>query len=136
LVVVLAGYPAEMATLVAANPGMRSRFPKTIHFPDYDDDELVAIVDAIGAGSRYRLDEPARAAVRAWFAAHPRGTGFGNGRLSRNLFEAMVANQATRLVATRAPTVDQLTTLTVADLPAPAAPAAPERTATDGGHRP
>ena len=42
LVVILAGYTDEMDALVEANPGMRSRFPKTIHFPDYSDDELVA----------------------------------------------------------------------------------------------
>jgi AAA lid domain/ATPase family associated with various cellular activities (AAA) len=117
LVVILAGYPEEMAELVAANPGMRSRFPKTIHFPDYDDDDLVAIVEALGAEGHYRLDRDARAAVRAWFAAQPRDRGFGNGRLARNLFEAAVTNQASRLVAEESPTDEQLTTLTAADIP-------------------
>jgi len=117
LVVILAGYPDEMDELVAANPGMRSRFPKSIHFPDYGDDELLAIVESIGAKGRYALDEGGRAAVRRWLAAQPRDRGFGNGRLARNLFEAAVANQATRLVALDHPTDDQLTTLTAADVP-------------------
>jgi hypothetical protein len=117
LVVILAGYPDEMDELVAANPGMRSRFPKTIHFPDYSDDELLAIVEAIGATGRYSLDEGGRSAVRGWLAAQPRDRGFGNGRLARNLFEAAVANQATRLVALEHPTDGQLTTLTAADIP-------------------
>jgi hypothetical protein len=118
LVVILAGYPDEMASLVDANPGMGSRFPKTIHFPDYSDDELVAILESLGAEGRYTLDDGARAALRARLAAQPRGRGFGNGRLARNLFEAAVANQATRLVALEAPTDEQLTTLTAADFPA------------------
>ena len=53
-----------------------------------------------------------------WLAAQPRDRGFGNGRLARNLFEAAVANQATRLVALDRPTDEQLTTLTAADVPA------------------
>jgi AAA lid domain/ATPase family associated with various cellular activities (AAA) len=118
LVVILAGYPDEMASLVDANPGMSSRFPKTIHFPDYSDDELVAIVESLGAEGRYTLDDGARAAVRAWLATQSRGRGFGNGRLARNLFEAAVANQATRLVALDSPTDEQLTTLAAADIPA------------------
>lgn len=117
LVVVLAGYPDEMAALVDTNPGMESRFPRTIHFPDYSDDELLAIVESLGQKGRYHLDEPARAAVRAWLAAQPRDRGFGNGRLARNLFEQAVANQASRLVAIDELTDDQLTTLTTADIP-------------------
>ncbi|MGH9212510.1 MAG: AAA family ATPase [Acidimicrobiales bacterium] len=119
VVVILAGYPDEMATLVDANPGMGSRFPRTIHFPDYSDDELVAIVESLGQQGRYHLDEPARVAVRAWLAAQPRDQGFGNGRLARNLFEQAVANQASRLVAIDGPTDEQLTTLAAADIPAP-----------------
>jgi hypothetical protein len=117
LVVILAGYPDEMGELVDANPGMRSRFPKTIHFPDYSDDDLLAIVGTLGAEGRYVLDDDGRAAVRRWLAAQPRDRGFGNGRLARNLFEAAVANQATRLVALDHPTDEQLTTLTAADVP-------------------
>jgi energy-coupling factor transporter ATP-binding protein EcfA2 len=122
VVVILAGYPDEMADLVEANPGMESRFPRTIHFPDYSDDELLAIVESLGRQGRYHLDEPARAAVRAWLAAQPRDQGFGNGRLARNLFEAAVANQASRLVAIDGPTDEQLTTLTEADIPKPGSP--------------
>jgi hypothetical protein len=117
LVVVLAGYPDEMAALVEANPGMRSRFPKTIEFPDYADGELLAIVESLGTKGSYHLDDGARAAVRAWLAAQPRTRGFGNGRLARNLFEAAVANQASRLVAVESPTDEQLTTLTADDIP-------------------
>jgi len=118
LVVILAGYPEEMAALVDANPGMRSRFSRTIHFPDYGDEELLAIFEAIGAEGRYQLDGGGRGAVLAWFAAQPRDAGFGNGRLARNLFEAAVANQATRLVARDQPSDEELTTLTAADIPA------------------
>jgi hypothetical protein len=133
VVVILAGYPDEMASLVDANPGMRSRFPKTIHFPDYDDDELLAIFGTLCGSGRYSLDDDARAAVRAWLAAQPRDRGFGNGRMARNLFEAAVANQATRLADVAQPSDEQLTTLTAADvppvtLPASAARGAPTRT--------
>ena len=120
LVVILAGYPQEMAALVDANPGMRSRFSRTIHFPDYSDDELLAIFEAIGSEGRYQLDDGGRRAVLGWFAAQPRDAGFGNGRLARNLFEAAVANQATRLVARDQPSDEELTTLTAADIPVPA----------------
>jgi hypothetical protein len=118
LVVILAGYPEEMAALVDANPGMRSRFPRTIHFPDYSDEELLAIFEAIGGEGRYQLDDGGRRAVLEWFATQPRDAGFGNGRLARNLFEAAVANQATRLMAGERPSDQELTTLTAADIPA------------------
>jgi SpoVK/Ycf46/Vps4 family AAA+-type ATPase len=117
VVVILAGYPDEMATLVEANPGMQSRFARTINFPDYTDDELLQIVETMGDKGRYHLDDAACAAVRAWLAPQDRGRGFGNGRLARNLFESAVANQASRLVSLDNPTDDELTTLTAADIP-------------------
>ncbi len=120
IVVILAGYPAEMAVLVGSNPGIESRFPRTIHFPDYTDDELVAIFEGLCSEGRYEPDADALAAVGERFAAEPRGPGFGNGRLARNLFEACVAAQASRVVGITEPTDDQLLGLTADDVAAAA----------------
>ncbi len=116
MVVILAGYPREMADLVATNPGFQSRFPTTITFPDYSDDELVAILRLISEGGAYTLTDGAAEAAVAWFGSHPRGRGFGNGRLARNLFEAAVARHATRLIEVDEPTDVELTTLEAADI--------------------
>ncbi|MEM9566393.1 MAG: AAA family ATPase [Actinomycetota bacterium] len=116
MVVILAGYPKEMADLVATNPGFQSRFPKTINFPDYADDELVAILRLIAGGGHYTLTDEAADAADAWFGSHSRGRGFGNGRLARNLFEAAVSRHATRLVDVAEPTDEQLTTLEAVDI--------------------
>ncbi len=118
MVVILAGYPKEMADLVATNPGFQSRFPKTIYFPDYTDEELVDILLIIAAGGTYNLTDDAMEAASVWFGAHDRGRGFGNGRLARNLFEAAVSRHAQRLVDVEEPTDDDLTTLETADIAA------------------
>jgi len=119
LVVIAAGYPDEMATFIAANPGLASRFPKTIFFPDYGDDDLWKIFATTGEKAGYHPDASAEAKVRAWFAACPRDKGFGNGRLARNLFEDAVARQAGRVVAITDPTDEQLTTLVAEDIAGP-----------------
>ncbi len=117
LVVIVAGYPAPMAEFLDANPGLRSRFPKTLAFPDYTDDEMVAIFESIGRSNHYQLDEKARERLRAWLAAQPRGPSFGNARLVRNAFELAITMQASRLVELDHPTDEQLVTLVAADLP-------------------
>ncbi|CAN5621512.1 hypothetical protein BH10ACT1_BH10ACT1_20160 [soil metagenome] len=119
LVVIAAGYPDEMATFIAANPGLASRFPKTIFFPDYTDDELWSIFRSTGEKAGYHPDDSAEAKVRSWFASVPRDKGFGNGRLARNLFEDAVARQAGRVVALTDPTDEQLTTLVAEDIAGP-----------------
>src|SRR5207248_7068229 len=52
LIVIVAGYPDLMLSFLQSNPGLRSRFTKHLHFPDYDFDELWLIfsqmVDANG----------------------------------------------------------------------------------------
>lgn len=123
VVVIAAGYPDEMATFVNSNPGLRSRFPKTIAFPDYSDDELVAIFLSMAKKSAYSCAADVTTHLKGWFAAQPRDKGFGNARLARNLFEAAVARQASRVVDLKEPTDEQLMALTVDDI-GPATPPA------------
>ena len=127
VVVIAAGYPNEMASFISANPGLQSRFPKTLHFPDYSDDELAVIFGLIARKNHYELGDGVPAAVAARFADVERDRGFGNGRLARNLFEAAIAVQASRLVALDEPTDEDLITLLVEDIPeVPSTRALPE----------
>lgn len=117
LVVVVAGYPEEMDELIAANPGLRSRFPKTIVFDDYSTDDLLAIFATLGERNGYACDEAATEKLATWFDAQPRDRGFGNGRAARNLFEAAVARHASRVVSIEEPTDEDLSILVPADIP-------------------
>ena len=122
IVVVAAGYPDEMSEFIDSNPGLRSRFPKTIAFPDYSNDELLAIFETQCKKASYTCDAAARKRVLEFFEAQPRDKGFGNGRLARNLFEAAVGRQATRIVAMTDPSNETLVELTADDVaPAPTA---------------
>jgi Holliday junction resolvasome RuvABC ATP-dependent DNA helicase subunit len=118
LAIVAAGYTAEMADFIDANPGLKSRFTRTISFPDYTDDELVAIFLALGEKSQYTCSDDALARVRHFVSAEPRTRGFGNARFVRNLFETAVAHQAQRVAPLSDPSDEQLTTLTAADIAA------------------
>ncbi len=119
LAVIAAGYPEEMAELIDANPGLKSRFTRTIHFPDYTTSELVAIFVSMCETNRYRPDEAATARLTALIDAEPRSRGFGNARFVRNVFEAAVGHQAERLSTISAPSDDQLTTFTADDIVSP-----------------
>lgn len=116
LAVVVAGYPDEMADFIDANPGLRSRFPRTIVFPDYTTDELLAIFQSIGEKNRYELDDDGLIELRTVIEAMPRVKGFGNGRMVRNLFEAAIGRQASRLVQQPEQSDTDLVTLSAADV--------------------
>jgi Holliday junction resolvasome RuvABC ATP-dependent DNA helicase subunit/nitrous oxidase accessory protein NosD len=97
LVVIAAGYSEHMEQFLSSNPGMASRFSRTIEFPNYSVDELVTIVRGMCAAHQYDLAEATVGALTDYFEQVPKGPTFGNGRVARKVFEAMVNNQASRL---------------------------------------
>ncbi|MFD4637137.1 right-handed parallel beta-helix repeat-containing protein [Lentzea sp. NPDC058436] len=119
LVVIVAGYSEQMERFLASNPGMASRFTRTVEFPNYSVDELVTITTGLCHKHQYQLSVDGVAAVREWFEQVPKGGTFGNGRVARQLFESMVSNQASRLMDEPELEGSALTTLTAADLGQP-----------------
>ncbi|AUY52726.1 right-handed parallel beta-helix repeat-containing protein [Streptomyces sp. CB01881] len=97
LVVIVAGYEAEIRAFLASNPGLASRFSRTVEFANYSVDELTTIVERAAAGHGYELADGTREALAQHFERMPRGADFGNGRAARKVFEEMVDRQASRL---------------------------------------
>ncbi|MGY4976643.1 right-handed parallel beta-helix repeat-containing protein [Streptomyces sp. 900105755] len=121
VVVIAAGYPGDMHRFIGSNPGLASRFGRTLLFEDYEPGELVSIVEFQAGQHRYELTPTARTELFSLFEAMPRGEGFGNGRSARQIFQEMTERQAQRVAELTAPTADQLISLEAHDLPHPAA---------------
>lgn len=90
LVVIFAGYPEEMARLLELNPGMRSRVPYTIEFPNYTRADLYQIF--ITLSSKHFVLAPGFSEnAKQFFLGLPQerltDRAFGNARYVRNLYE-------------------------------------------------
>ncbi|MFF7988836.1 right-handed parallel beta-helix repeat-containing protein [Kitasatospora xanthocidica] len=116
LVVIVAGYEAEIREFLASNPGLASRFSRTVEFQNYSVDELTTIVEHAAGGHGYELAEGTREALAVHFERMPRGADFGNGRAARKVFEEMVDRQASRLAELEHFDNDALTQLLPADV--------------------
>ncbi|MEV0128443.1 AAA family ATPase [Dactylosporangium sp. NPDC050688] len=97
VVVVVAGYSPSMRTFLAANPGLESRFTRTITFDSYSDEELATIVERLCRTHHYALEYETRQALVKHFSGMARTETFGNARLARQVFEDMLGRQAYRL---------------------------------------
>ena len=90
LVVIFAGYPEEMEQLLALNPGMRSRVPYTIEFPNYSREDLYLIFSKISSAHFPHapgFDEEARRFFLRISQQLLESKSFGNARFVRNLYE-------------------------------------------------
>lgn len=117
VVVIVAGYTAEMERFLTTNPGVASRFSRTITFGDYSAEDLLSIVEAQAREHEYQLGAGAGEALLTYFTALPKGPGFGNGRTARQTFEEMVEQHAGRLAHVTEPSHEELQLLYPEDLP-------------------
>ncbi|MFD7792093.1 AAA family ATPase [Streptomyces sp. NPDC059759] len=120
LVVILAGYPEGMDRLLAANPGLSSRFTSRVDFPSYRPLELTSIGEVLAAENGDVWDEEALDELRS-IAGHVVDQGWidelGNGRFLRTLYEKSCAYRDLRLTGyTSTPSRDDLSTLRLPDL--------------------
>jgi len=118
LVVILAGYPKEMQTMIRSNPGLSSRVGTTMHFDDYPPEALCRIFELIAGKAKYTLPtESRRRLLRGFtFLYISRDQHFGNGRCARNSFERSVRQMANRLAKLSEIDHQVLTTLEPQDI--------------------
>ncbi len=119
LIVIAAGYPSLMHDFMDANPGLRSRFPITVGFPDYTAEELIKIFMIFCKDNSLEVDSSILSRVKASFKSEAarKKANFGNARMVRNYFEKMIMNQANRLVLGNMLGVDDVTSFALDDLP-------------------
>jgi probable Rubsico expression protein CbbX len=99
LVVILAGYGERMKKFFQSNPGFRSRIAHHVDFPDYSDDELLAIAELMLVAQNYHFSSDARDAFVRYIAARKTQPLFSNARSIRNALDRVRLRQANRIVS-------------------------------------
>jgi stage V sporulation protein K len=100
-ILILAGYSREMDYFLTLNPGLESRFPLVIDFPDYNLNQLMEIADMMLKEKEYTLSHEAEKKLKDhlyWIKTSVNPTSFSNGRYIRNVIEKSIRAQAMRLL--------------------------------------
>ncbi|MCT4618744.1 MAG: AAA family ATPase [Marinisporobacter sp.] len=118
LILILAGYRDEMEKFLRTNPGLKSRFPIHIEFPDYTLEELMKIAETMVEKRQYKLSMSAKARLSKIISKKriedPLSS--GNARLVRNIVERAIRKQAVRLQKSGSFKRDNLITLIREDM--------------------
>lgn len=118
LVVIVAGYKDEMSRFIDSNPGLKSRFSRSIHFEDYSASELTEIFKVRCEQHGYLLSNKTLNSVQDLVKQFETQIGeLGNGRFVRNIFDRCVAIQCNRLAALTKPSKKDLKTFLPTDIP-------------------
>ncbi len=116
LVVIAAGYAEPMRAFLQSNPGLPSRFTKTIDFPPYGTDDLVQVFHGLAQAEGLRIDPEGGPALLQYFDEVRTRPEFANARTARTLLERAREAQALRLSPSLAVGVADLTVLTWEDI--------------------
>lgn len=94
-----AGYPDNMDDFIKANPGLSSRFDKTLRFDDYDPKDLMKIALKMVADHNMKLAPKAAKHLAAYFdfIYQYRDRFFGNARMVRTTISEAIQHQTLRV---------------------------------------
>lgn len=106
--IILAGYTNEMKMLIETNPGFQSRIQFFMDFPDYDEEELLAIFKNMCKKEKYKLSKNCDKILIDVFHKAKQGKDFGNGRYARSVFEKAIFEQADRIMKTNSKKIDEI----------------------------
>nr|WP_083794945.1 AAA family ATPase [Bradyrhizobium sp. ORS 278] len=109
IVVIVAGYGSEMPRFIASNPGLASRFTKTIAFPSYSASELAAILRVMSEQQNFILPDDLSSRLDPWLDVGMRQPSWGQAREMRTLLERAREAQATRIAGDPSADVRRLT---------------------------
>ncbi|MCM3761348.1 stage V sporulation protein K [Alkalihalobacillus oceani] len=110
-VLILAGYSREMDYFLSLNPGLPSRFPIAIDFPNYTTDQLMEMVHRMLEEREYELSKDGAYHVKEHLRkiSQEQERTFSNGRYIRNIIEEAIRLQAVRLLKEQRYDRDSLT---------------------------
>jgi len=99
LVVIAAGYSNEMRRFLESNPGLKSRFSRTIEFESYSPEELFDIFLSMVKTAHYYLtpDAEKKAQKHIQWMKKNADEHFGNARAMRSFFEHIIPIQSQRI---------------------------------------
>ena len=120
LVIILAGYTAEMDRFMRSNPGLGSTFRTRVEFPSYSAQDLTQIAILLAEQAGDDFDPDALQVLDSIFARATesgRIDELGNGRFAQALFERACSCRDVRVVPLGdAATTQDLTVVTAADV--------------------
>lgn len=104
-ILILAGYTDEIENFLLTNPGLPSRFPIQVHFPDYSIDQLLKIAEKMLNEREYSFLPETLKKLREHLVVETANSfHFSNARYVRNVIEKAIRHQAVRLLNRRQPT--------------------------------
>ncbi|ADM70430.1 Stage V sporulation protein K [Paenibacillus polymyxa E681] len=99
-ILILAGYSGEMDFFLRTNPGLPSRFPIQLDFPDYTVDQLIQISEMMAKERDYILMPQSIIKLKEHLLNERNDSlhAFSNARYVRNVIEKAIRHQAVRLL--------------------------------------
>ena len=137
LVVVFAGYTDQMKMFLKTNPGLKSRVPGIVEFPDYSAEEMVRIFEKFCEEARFTVKPEALPLLAGYLKKLDKESvrRMGNARGIRNIFEDSIMRQSRRVVREGKTSKKALMTIEAQDIHLPGDPGKGIFTVIRGGKK-